>query len=426
MFAAENRAFLTRVFTEHSPHDLALARDVSDRHLRDLGFLFPTLPTHFRLDRTTLDELRHATARLVSAHRKVMRHVCSSLPSAELAAMFRIPEAMAHHVHWQWMTEGTALARADIIPTDSGYAFCELNTFSGVGGGECQHSARLHAELLGLPAAGASPFLDLARHYLTQCTRLGLDRLVILDSVRHSRRGYGRDQPLVDFLRIMAPDLDVRYCNETSYRSQWLRAPHARRILVHRLITFADTDDDGAFLKAVDDSGATVSCMFEAELGMHRKWFSLLCDPDLHHLLDPDEVETLRRHVPMTFDLAPDILDDVLASRGDYVFKHSYTYGGDGVLIGAEHSAPALRERFVADGVDTWTCQRMVEASTLELPVADGPSAEVGGHRKTAEFDFVLGVYTYGDRTNGALVRGSADSKVVNASRGAISWAFAD
>ncbi|WP_406280773.1 hypothetical protein [Embleya sp. NBC_00896] len=417
MFADENRAFLTRLFAEHSPDDLALARRGSDRHLRDLGFLYPTLPCHFRLDRATHDELLSATARLVSAHQKVMEHVCSSLSPGELAETFRIPEAMASHIDWKRMSAGMALARADIIPTDSGYAFCELNTFSGVGGGECHHSAKLHAELLGHPVAGASPFLDLARHYLSQCTRLGLERLVILDSVRHAGRGYGRDQPLVDFLRAMAPDLDVVYCDETSYRPEWLRAPHARKTLVHRLITFADTDDDGAFLKAVDDSGATVSCMFEAELGMHRKWFSLLCDPGLHHLLDAAESETVRRYVPETFDLGPDNLDDVLAARTEYVFKHSYTYGGDGVLIGAEHPEQALRDRFLADGADTWTCQRMVRASTLDLPVGDGSQAA---------FSFVLGVYAYGDRTNGALVRGSADSKVVNASRGAISWAFAD
>jgi hypothetical protein len=59
----------------------------------------------------------------------------------------------------------------------------------------------------------------------------------------------------------------------------------------------------------------------------------------------------------------------------------------------------------------------MVQASTLDLPVADGAAAA---------FRFVLGVYAYGNRTNGMLVRGSADSRVVNASRGGgVSWAFA-
>lgn len=417
MFVPENRAYLDRLFSEHSPEELALARRGSEQRLRDLGFLFPALPLHFRLDRATHDELRSASARLVSAHRKVMAHVCSSLSPGELAETFHIPAAMAGHIDCGRMAEGLALGRADIIPTDTGHAFCELNTFSGVGGGEAQHSARLHAELLGHPVAGASPFLDLARHYLALCTRLGLERLVILDSVRHARLGYGRDQPLADCLRSMAPDLDVVYCDETTYRPEWLRAPHAGRILVHRLVTFADTDDDGAFLKAVDDSGAVVTSMFEAELGMHRKWFSLLCDTRTHHLLDAEERETVRRYVPESFDLGPDNLDEALAARAEYVFKHSYSYGGDGILIGAEHSAQALRDRVLADGVGAWTCQRVVRADTLDLPAGDGT---------VAAFRFVLGVYAYGDRTSGVLVRGSAGSRVVNASRGGVSWAFTD
>ncbi|MFE5326357.1 hypothetical protein ACFRCG_08195 [Embleya sp. NPDC056575] len=417
MFAAENRPFLTELSAAHKPDELALARAASDRHLRDLGFLFPTLPTHFRMDRGTHDELHTATARLVSAHEKVMRHVCATLSPTELAETFHIPTAMAGHIDCARLGPGLALARADIIPTETGYAFCELNTFSGVGAGECHHSAKLYADLLGRPVAGGSPFLDLALHYVDRCNRLGLERVVVLDCVRHARRGYGRDQPLMDYLRLLAPDLDVAYHDETTYPTRWLRPEHARKTLVHRLITFGDTDDEGAFLRSVADSGATVTSLFEAELGMHRRWFSLLCDPGLAHLLDADERETVRRYVPTTFDLAPDTLDDVLAARADYVFKHSYSYGGDGVLIGAEHSEPTLRARIVADGVGTWTAQRMVRAATLDLPTADGTTAT---HR------FVLGVYAYGDRTNGALVRASAASTVVNASRGAVSWAFTD
>jgi hypothetical protein len=58
-----------------------------------------------------------------------------------------------------------------------------------------------------------------------------------------------------------------------------------------------------------------------------------------------------------------------------------------------------------------------VQASTLELPDEAG---------KLGPYHFVLGVYAYGDRTNGLFVRGSAGSRVVSATRGGVSWAFTD
>ena len=40
---------------------------------------------------------------------------------------------------------------------------------------------------------------------------------------------------------------------------------------------------------------------------------------------------------------------------------------------------------------------------------------------------FVLGLFVYGERSSGFLVRASANSQVVNASRGGgVSWAFVD
>ena len=76
------------------------------------------------------------------------------------------------------------------------------------------------------------------------------------------------------------------------------------------------------------------------------------------------------------------------------------------------------RRLLLADGVEAWACQRLVPTSTVDLPTADGGAAP---------HHLVLGMYVYGDRSSGLLVRGSAASPVVNASGGGgVSWAFVE
>ena len=49
----------------------------------------------------------------------------------------------------------------------------------------------------------------------------------------------------------MAPELEIHYCDELTYREQWLAPAEAAQTLIHRLVTFDDTADEGAFLVAV-------------------------------------------------------------------------------------------------------------------------------------------------------------------------------
>ena len=416
MFADYNREF---VADQRPGADHAMAARGADRVLADLGVAYRSLPCYFRIDAATYGELVRATDALVGAQEKVLRHLCSTLSPDELVAMFQVPPDMASRLDWaDAASTRFRMLRADIVPTDSGYYFCEVNHFSGVGGGECYHSARTFAELLGRPVRGMSPFRELAHLYVTECRRAGLTRVVVLDSSRHRQWGYGEHRALQDYLRLMAPELEIAYCDELSYPDRWLRAGEAGRTLVHRLVTLGDVADGGAFLAAVHASGATVTCMFEAELKMHRRWFSLLCDPRYQLLLDERERATVDRYVPHSFDLSGDTLDAALADKDGYVFKRSYSYGGAGVVLGADRSRDDLRRLLLADGVEAWTCQRLVPTSTVDLPTADGGAAP---------HHLVLGMYVYGDRSSGLLVRGSAASPVVNVSRGGgVSWAFVE
>lgn len=415
MFAADNSAFLAG---QRDEPGYAMAARGAGRVLADLGVGFRPLPYYFRIDAGTHAALVRATRVLIRAQAKLLRHLVATRPGEQLAALFEVPAGMAAHIDWAELAAArTPMLRADIIPTESGYQFCELNHFCGVGAGEGFHSAHAFAELLNRPVAGVSPFRQLAYQYVMECQRAGLTRVVILDTVKHRAQGFGEQLMIQRYLRLLAPDLEVAYHDERGYPVDWLRSDQARRTLVHRIVTYDDTPDEGAFLVRLRAAGAFVSCMFESEVGMHRRWFSLFCDPAYRHLLDAEELATIERYVPHTFEVSPAVLDAAVAGKDRLVFKRSYTYGGKGVLMGDELEPSRLRALLSGSGSGSgWVAQRRVHASCLDLPAADG---------STAPFHFVLGMFVFGEHASGLLVRAAARSPVVNVSQGGgVSWAF--
>jgi hypothetical protein len=417
-FTGYNEPFLAGQRDASCPLDYAMAARGAEQLLTDLGIAYRPLPYYFRVDRATHDALAHATRVLVGAQERLLRHLCATRAPDELTRMFDVPAAMAAHLDWSELASSRPrMLRADIVPTDSGYYFCELNHFNGVGGLESYYSAYAFAELLGRSVSGVSPIRQLAHLYLTECRRGGFTRFVILDSTDHRAAGYGEKWLLRRYLHLMAPDLEIHYHDEKTYPTEWLAPEEARRTLVHRLITFDDTTDDGGFLVAVRDSGATFSSFFEAELKMHRRWLSLLCDPEHQSLLTEEERDVVQRYVPHTFEIDADNIDAVLAGKDELVLKRSYSYGGEGVVMGDRCRPDELRDLLGPDG-SGWSCQRRVRASSLELPGPDGTAAP---------FYFVLGMYLFGDGASGLLVRGGPHSPVVNVGRGGgVSWAFVE
>jgi hypothetical protein len=416
MFTEYNRPFLA---AQLSMPDHPMAALGADRLLTELDVTaYRSLPYCFRIDPDTYRTLVESTRLLVTAHEKLVAHVCATRSPDELRDLFDVPPAMAARMDWPTVaSRGLRMLRADIVPTDSGYHFCELNHFSGVGATEGYDSARAFADLLGLSVAGVSPIRQQAHLYMEECRRGGHTRLVILDSEEHRVRGYSPHWPLQRLLRLMAPDIEVSYHTERTYPEEWLLPAEGPKILVHRLVTFADTSDEGAFLSAVQDSGAVFSCHYEGELKMHRRWFSMLCDSAYQHLLSDEELRVVRAYVPHTFDLSPDNLTSALADKDRLVFKRSYSYGGSEVLFGEEYSAAELR-RVLSEDVSGWNCQHRLHTSSLDLPGPDGA---------TLPYNFVLGMYLYGEGASGLLVRGAADSPVVNLTRGGgVSWAFVE
>jgi hypothetical protein len=370
-----------------------------------------------------LDVLGRAATALLGAQVKILAHLRATRSDAAVLDLFGMPHRLLPFMRWDNLQHPErTVARLDIIPTRTGYSFCELNVVPAVGGGEAYRVGELYLQALGYPAVSLPPcpLRTLAAQYSAQVRSQGLARVVILDSVGHGQLGYPRQELLQRYLRDANPGLTVELLDEERYPAGWLTRAEGERTLVHRMFTYDEVTDDFVFLDKLWHSGATIAG-FESDLRMSKRFLALMCDPAYHALLSPDEIDVIERFVPYSFALSEVAVASALRDRADLVFKWdaSASYGGTGVLIGSEWSAPELEHKLRASGVDHWICQRAVEAELLPMRNVD----DMASH----DYRIVLGLFSYGGAPNGCLVRGSRSSRVVNVSSpsGRLGWAFA-
>ncbi len=394
----------------------ALMTELDAPLLRDVVFPHPLV-----MSEADFNAISDASQAVLSAQLRIARAMCDTHTHAEILALLGAPTDMEPLVDWDnFRTGAVTIGRVDLIPTRDGYSICELNVHTAVGGSELHPCYELFFDAMNLPRVPDrwSPHRDLAALYAALCAESGADRIAILDSVAHGALGYPRQELLAAHLREQSPGVDVRLCDERTYPAAWLEPDVASRTLVHRMFTYDEITDDCQFLTRLCDAGARLTNGFEAELRMNKRWLSFLWDERYQHLLTERERAAVRAFVPRTVDITEQTLPELLAEHALWVFKPRDEYGGAGVIIGREHAAADIAARIRAAGLQHWIGQRFVEAQTV--PLRGHPGLATGDYR------IVLGLYVYNDVTNGMIVRGSAESSVVNVSNGAggAGWAI--
>lgn len=425
MIGAFNEEFFAAVEEGRDPAREAVAHANGDALMRGLGstmfekrlFAHPLL-----FDEAEFLELGRASSALLSAQLKIIRHLFATRSKESVLDLFQMPRRLAPFIHWDNLQHGDAtVGRMDIVPTRDGYFFCEFNIFPGVGGGEAYEGTELYLDALGYPQAGraGSALRDLAGLYTAECRKRDLRRVVILDSTAHGQMGYPRQELLKRYLEGANPGLTVELLDEARYPKAWLSRGEGEKTLVHRMFTHEEVTDDFAFVEKLWASGAVLTNGFEPELRMSKRFLALLWEPAYQALFSEEEVAAIRKHLPHAFSLSEDTLASALRDKGELVFKWDggATYGGSGVLMGGDWPADVLEQKLRESGLDRWICQRGVEAETVALRAV--------GDATPVEYRLVLGLYSYGGKPNGFLVRGSRSSKVVNISSGGkLGWAF--
>jgi hypothetical protein len=420
-FATYNRPWLDemRAQKERIVQSGALDR-LKSRLLEQHAHKDPLLPVPLICDRAAFDALANAGLLVMSAQTKILRSLLQQQSRSEMLRRFHIPETMEDVVDWDELVAGDhTICRFDVVPSDDGYYFCELNPDSSVGGPEIADFVQVFCDAVGWPLADdmASPQHASVGLMRRVAAARGLKRVVLCDwSVNRGNGHLGFDLLRQHLVRAL-PELEVHLLYEDQYPAAWLAPAEGARTLVHRGFMYQDMTDGGAFVRRLRESGATVINTFETEIRMNKGWLAMFCDPQYHALLTPAEIEAITTYVPSTVAITPDSLEDLLGRKAELVFKLGVGYGGDGVWIGAEHAADHLRELIQAKGLARWIAQKLITFGGVALPV--------DARFELIPHNVVLGLYLIDGKASGLLLRASSSSKVVNVQSGAGAYGWA-
>ncbi|MDJ0628378.1 MAG: hypothetical protein QNJ44_08980 [Rhodobacter sp.] len=333
--------------------------------------------------------------------------------------LMAVPDLFRRFVNWDELCDPAYLVgRLDLLETDRGFICCEINVDSCVAGAEIYDVGRDVMQALGLPDTRlpSRPLDDLAALVAERAEAHEAGRIVILDwSVGGGTGGKG----YLSFERMRAAvarqaDCPVHIADELSFDPAWL----GPETFVHRGFMMEEISDDGRMLDRLLDAGTPVYSTFEADIRMDKVWFARFWEARRNGALDEEETALVDRFVPESWELSEDRLDAFLARKDELIFKIRRAFGGKGILIGAEESADSLRAEIRRSSAANWIAQAMLAPLTLDLP-------DTTGGAETHEL--VYGLYLYGRRANGFMLRGSTRSRVVNVSIGnaRINWAMA-
>jgi hypothetical protein len=395
------------------------------RLISEGGHLLKLLPINFVFDTRDCATLAEAALALIRIQTKVIRHLIEQYGRSAFLDMFDVPEIMRRFVNWEELQNPKYLVgRIDILAARDRYYFCELNVDSCVAGAEifdyCDDYFReigldIRREIGVLP-----PLAELGALLARRATALNATRIVILDwsaGGGSPGKGYLSFDRMKDYLAAEVGSIPIYLRNERTFDRAWLLPQEAARTVVHRGFMMSEMDDNGIFLDELISSGAHVLGTYEADIRMDKSWFALLHDSDIQATLNANERELIFQYVPYTRSVKSDTLAEVIAQKERYIFKEKNSFGGGGICIGAESSALELWSVLGKNSCNAWIAQEL-----LTLPQACFPKDETF---ICSPHHMVFGLYIYGDRTNGMLVRASTKSKIVNVTIGnaKLGWA---
>ncbi len=396
------------------------------RLLNEGGHLLHMLPVNFVFDTRDRDALAKAASAFVGVQTNILRHLDATIGRDGILETFRVPAPMRRFVNFRELLDPQCLvARFDILQSRDGYRFCEFNIDSCVAAAEIFEFAGEYFRELGVSVQndlGLTPPLRSLGAYLAQIARRrDAARIVILDwSAGGGSGGKGYlsfERARGHFAAVAAP-LPVFIADEKTYDPQWLTESEAPRTMVFRGFMMDEMDDGGAFLDHLAALGTPVFNTYESEIRMNKVWFALMHDPRFDSVLTPRERELIAEYLPHTVEIDERNVASLIERKDDYIFKEKQSFGGKGIHLGAETSVEELREVLCGERMHGWTAQKLLQPVPATFPHDERFESE--------PHHLVFGMYLYGSKAEGMLVRGSMRSRVVNVTVGSakLAWAF--
>ena len=150
---------------------------------------------------------------------------------------------------------------------------------------------------------------------------------------------------------------------------------------------------------------------FRAKL-LHKKMsLALLSDPRYARLYTPAQRAAIRRHIPWTRRVRPELAEDIALRREKLVLKPNDEYGGKGVILGWTVSQTEWEAAIEVATTQSYVVQEAVKIPHVPFPVAlDGV--------KYLDLMVDLDPYLFDGRTGGFMTRVSA-AALLNVTAGA-------
>jgi uncharacterized circularly permuted ATP-grasp superfamily protein len=183
-----------------------------------------------------------------------------------------------------------------------------------------------------------------------------------------------------------------------------------RRVLTSELL--ARADDTRALRDAYMDGAACVVNSFRAKL-LHKKMsLALLSDERYARLDTPAQRAAIKRHIPWTRRVRPELAEDIARRRETLVLKPNDEYGGKGVVLGW-----TVEQSEWEAAIEVATTQSYVVQEAVEIPRVPFPVVLEGGlHFLDLAVD--LDPYLFDGRSGGFMTRVSA-AALLNVTAGA-------
>ena len=182
-----------------------------------------------------------------------------------------------------------------------------------------------------------------------------------------------------------------------------------RRVLTRELL---DRGDETAALRDAYLAGAAcVVNSFRAKL-LHKKMsLALLSDDRYERLYSPAQRAAIRRHIPWTRRVRPELAEDIARRRDHMVLKPNDEYGGKGVVLGW-----TVEQRDWEEAIEVATTQSYVVQEAVEIPRIPFPVVLDG--LKYLDLAVDLDPYLYDGKAGGFMTRVSA-AALLNVTAGA-------
>jgi uncharacterized circularly permuted ATP-grasp superfamily protein len=183
-----------------------------------------------------------------------------------------------------------------------------------------------------------------------------------------------------------------------------------RRVLTSELL--ARGDETRVLRDAYVAGAVCVVNSFRAKL-LHKKMsLALLSDDRYARLYTPAQRAAIRRHIPWTRKVRPELAEDIARRRKTLVLKPNDEYGGKGVVLGWTVSQAEWEAAINVATAHSYVVQEAVEIPRVPFPVA------LGGGLRYLDLAVDLDPYLFDGRPGGFMTRVSA-AALLNVTAGA-------